>query len=384
MKRILLKSEEVNRIGIDKVSLKVIVDRYDKIFLEKKGLECSERIFIKDQDINSHKTLKIVDDEIGRFSMGIKKDDNTRKDDVDYAYLSFSPKNIYGQNVKNFSYEELLVAIGRIKKKLYDEYKISLDTEEAIFTSIEINFNYITENNLKDFQRVLGIYKKNIPYMKKHVTTGAKQDKNCDELETLCINNTEQKIIFYDKTNEIKKEDIEIEFDDENYDGEKTNIIRFENTLKNTRRIESILGTNRVTDMNQEHVEEKFREHVEKLIIKPYESYKNDSRREIKKVLNSYKNEDRTGKSWPTSLIIEVLIKEIKLEYPLVLDKEDLIEVAQEVFCGDPNKTRIIKSINKAFNQVPCSYFDKNERKKFEDFIYYFKKPQIKGSFNEE
>lgn len=149
MKRILLKSEEVNRIGIDKVSLKVIVYRYDKIFLEKKGLECSERIFIKDQDINSHKTLKIVDDEIGRFSMGIKKDDNTRKDDVDYAYLSFSPKNIYGQNVKNFSYEELLVAIGRIKKSYMTSIKYHSIPRKQSLQALKLTLTILLKITLK-------------------------------------------------------------------------------------------------------------------------------------------------------------------------------------------------------------------------------------------
>ncbi|MDU5324842.1 MAG: hypothetical protein E6149_09260, partial [Peptoniphilus harei] len=120
-KNILVRYENFNRFGFDRVKFKNIrVIKYDIDMLK----DCHHKSYgvakIKYNSKNL-KSLRIERRGIGRLV--ISRENSYNIDWGLYARIDFSPTDILGQNIENFSLEELKDVVVEIKNILYEDYK---------------------------------------------------------------------------------------------------------------------------------------------------------------------------------------------------------------------------------------------------------------------
>lgn len=163
-KNIMVRYKNFNRLGFDRVKFKNIrVVKYDINMLN----DCYHKSYgVAKIEYNSKnlKFLRIVRREIGRLE--IRRKNYYNIDNGLYATIDFSSTDILGQNIENFSLEELKEAVWKIKKILYEEYKIEMDISNVIFSTCEINYNYLTTSDTRDFEDPIRTLVRFIPYMK--------------------------------------------------------------------------------------------------------------------------------------------------------------------------------------------------------------------------
>ena len=101
--------------------------------------------------------------------------------------------------------EELKDVVVEIKNILYEDYKIEIDISNVIFSHCEINYNYLTTGNTKDFADPLKTLIKFIPYMKICMDIEDPKEKEGSGSKTISVQNNQHKIKFYDKSKETEK-----------------------------------------------------------------------------------------------------------------------------------------------------------------------------------
>ena len=231
-KNILVRYEKFQRIGFDRVKFKnVRVTEYEinhLISLYQNSYGITKFSYYRKE----LKSIRIERGGIGRLE--IRRENCCNIDCGLYARIDFSPTDILGQNIENFSLEELKDVVVEIKNILYEDYKIEIDISNVIFNYCEINYNYLTTGNTKDFEDPLRTLVRFIPYMKICIDIENHKEKDGYESKTITAQNQRHKITFYDKLKETKKKhkNKEIVIVDENGEILNGSIYRYEHTIK--------------------------------------------------------------------------------------------------------------------------------------------------------
>ncbi|MDU5922578.1 MAG: hypothetical protein E6Z20_05390 [Finegoldia magna] len=368
-KNILVRYENFNRFGFDRVKFKNIrVIKYDIDTLK----DCHHKSYgVAKIRYNSKnlKSLRIERRGIGRLEISREKYYN-----IDwglYARIDFSPTDILGQNIENFSLEELKKAVWEIKEILYEDYKIEIDISNVIFSYCEINYNYLTTDNTKDFEDPLRTLVRFIPYMKICIDIENHKEKEGYESKTITVQNQRHKITFYDKSKETEKKhkNKKIVIVDENGEILNGRIYRYEHTIKKTDKFKNVFEETNLFNLNEEVFYQKLFLYLEKNLFKPYEKQKLMCRDLLVKAVKKYREKDRRGKEWGSLMISDILIQERQLGYQILFDSEDLLEIVSEVFLKDKNKGRILGYIKRLLCKEPYLYYSKNKKEKVENLV---------------
>lgn len=372
-KNIMVRYENFNRLGFDRVKFKNIrVIKYDIDRLkacDQKSSGVTEISF----NAKKLKFIRIVRREIGRLE--IRRNNYYNIDNGLYATIDFSPTDILGQNIENFSLEELKEAVWKIKKILYEEYKIEMDISNVIFSNCEINYNYLTTSDTRDFEDPIRTLVRFIPYMKVSMDIENPKEKKRDVAKTISVQNNQHKITFYDKTNEIEKKhkNLDIYIVDDNGEILDGNIYRCEFKIKNTYKFKNIFEETNIFNLKEEMFLKNLFSYLEKNIFNPYEKQKLLCRDLLQKVVKKHRDKDRIGKEWGSLMISDILIQERHLSYQIFFDSEELLEILNEVFIRDHNKGRISRNIKGLLSKEPYLYYSKDKIKKVDNLIYGIK-----------
>lgn len=367
-KNILVRFEKFNRFGFDRVKFKNIrVIKYDMnylISLYQKSDEIKKFSYYG----NSMNVIRIERKEIGRLEV---RRNSYNRDDGLYAGIDFSPTDFIGQNIENFSLEELKGVVVQIKNILYEDYKIEMDVSNATFGSCEINYNYLTTSDTRDFEDPLSTLIKFIPYMKICMDIEDPKEKEGSGSKTISVQNNQHKIKFYDKSKETEKKhkNKEIVIVDENGEILNGSIYRYEHTIKNTNKFKNIFKETHLFYLNEVAFRKNLFSYLEKNLFNPYEKQNLLCKDLLVKAVKKYRDKDRRGKEWGSLMISDILIQERQLGFQILFDSQDLLEIASEVFYKDKNKGRILKYIKKLFCSEPYLYYSKNKKEKVKNLV---------------
>lgn len=372
-KNILVRYEKFQRIGFDRVKFKnVRVTEYEinhLISLYQNSYGITKFSYYRKE----LKSIRIERGGIGRLE--IRRENCCNIDCGLYARIDFSPTDILGQNIENFSLEELKDVVVEIKNILYEDYKIEIDISNVIFSYCEINYNYLTTGNTKDFEDPLRTLLRFIPYMKICIDIENYKEKDGYESKTITAQNQRHKITFYDKSKETKKKhkNKEIVIVDENGEILNGSIYRYEHTIKKTDKFKDFFEETNLFNLNEEVFRQKLFLYLEKNLFKPYEKQKLMCRDLLVKAVKKYREKDRRGKEWGSLMISDILIQERQLGYQILFDSDDLLEIVSEVFLKDKNKGRILGYIKRLLCKEPYLYYSKNKKEKVENLVYSIK-----------
>lgn len=372
-KNIVVKYENFHRIGFDRVNFKNIrVTKYEinhLISLHQNSSGITKFSYYG----KNLKSIRIKRGKIGRLE--IRRENYYNIDCGLYARIDFSPTDILEQNIENFSLEELKNIVVEIKNILYKDYKIEIDISNVIFSNCEINYNYLTTNNTKDFEDPLSTLVKFIPYLKICMDIENRKEKECGGSKTISAQNNQHKITFYDKSKETeqKHKNIELNIVDENGEILDGNIYRCEFKIKNTNKFKNVFEKTSLFNLNEEVFRQKLCLYLEKNLFKPYGKQKLMCRDLLGKAVKKYRDKDRKGKEWGSLMISDILIQERQLGYQIFFDSEDLLEIVNEVFLKDKNKGRILGYVKRLLFEEPYLYYSKGKIKKVDNLIYEIK-----------
>lgn len=372
-KNIIVRYENFHRIGFDRVNFKNIrVIKYEishliSLYQNSYGIT---KISYTTKNLNS---IRIERKGIGRLE--ISRENRHGIDYGLYAKIDFSPTDILGQNIENFSLEELKEVVWKIKKILYEEYKIEIDISNVIFSTCEINYNFLTSEDTRDFEDPLSTLVKFIPYMKICMKIENHKEKNNKGSTTIFIQNQQQKITFYDKSKEIKKKYKNLDIDIVDNSGEMLDgsIYRFELKIKNKNKFKNVFKETELYKMDEEMFYKNLFSYLEKYIFNPFEKQKLICKDLLVQAVNKYKHTDRRGKEWGSFMISDILIQERQLGFQILFDSEELLEIVSKVFYKDNNKGRILKYIKRLLCKETYLYYSNNKKEMVEGLIYSLK-----------
>ena len=367
MEQKILSFERINRIGFDRVRFKNIrVINYDlKHLIQMNHSDPSVKgVVFKDSKLMK---IQIESQGLGRVKI-IRVYPNYCSDFL-AVYLDFSPTDVLGQNIENFDLEEVKFWTFTIFEGIKKKYRIHIDYSNITFNEVEINFNAFVDIDINSLEQGFKQILQNIPYMNTYAEFKNAKDKDNSQPRSLAVENNQQKIVIYDKTNEArnkkgKKKKSEIEKPlvvDENGEIIEGNILRIEIKFKNTKKINSVLSTARILDLNKNAMFEKLYVYLSKNIFNSYEKSKHTRIAIIKKIVVKYKNMNNSGKRWFETMIAEILLEERLKGIQILLDKEELLETVKTVLIDDQNKNRKYASMIKILNTTPYSMI-KNEQ----------------------
>lgn len=372
-KNILARYEKFQRIGFDRVKFKnVRVTEYEinhLISLYQNSYGITKFSYYRKE----LKSIRIEREGIGRLE--IRRENCCNIDCGLYARIDFSPTDILGQNIENFSLEELKEAFWKIKEILYEEYKIEIDISSVIFSSCEINYNFLTSGDTRDFEDPLRNIVRFIPYMKACMDIENHKEKNWYGSKTIAVQNNQHKLTFYDKSKETKKKykNKEIVIVDENGEILDGGIYRCELKIKNTNKFKNVFKETNLLNLNEEVFRKKLFLYLEKILFNPYEKQKLLCRNLLMKVVDKYRDKDRIGREWVSLMIIDILIQERYLGYQILFESEELIEILNEAFLRNHNKGRILRNIKGMLCKEPYLYYSKGKKREVENLIYGIK-----------
>lgn len=372
-KNILVRYENFHRFGFDRVKFKNIrVTKYEVNYLTSLN-QNSYGITKFSYYGKNLKSIRIERGGIGRLE--IRRENYYNIDCGLYARIDFSPTDILGQNIENFSLEELKKAVWKIKEILYEEYKIEIEVSDAIFSSCEINYNYLTTWDTRDFEDPLSTMVRFIPYMKIYMDIENHKEKDGYESKTITVQNQRHKITFYDKSKETKKKhkNKEIVIVDESGEILNGSIYRYEHTIKKTDKFKNVFEEKNLFNLNEEVFRQKLFLYLEKNLFKPHEKQKLMCRDLLVKAVKKYRDKDRKGKEWGSLMISDILIQERHLGYQIFFDSEDLLEIVNKVFLKDKKKGRILGYVKRLLFEEPYLYYSKGKNKKVDNLIYGIK-----------
>lgn len=368
MERIFVKKECLNRVGFDRVEFKNIGIGYDlkKLIKISDNDDSIKKLSYYDSNLNY---LKIESKNIGRLTVWRQKEGYLQGSLL--VNLDFSPTDLFGHNIGNLTLEDLQNAVFHIGEEIYLQYKIELDLSVITFKTCEINFNYFTKEDTAQLQKGLGHLAKEIPYMSINMKIADSRDKSNLDPKTLVAQNKQQKLSFYSKINEIKKKNKSIEVNVVDEDGviQEGDIFRFELKLKNTAKIKKVLGTAKLFEQDSNRFHSNLSSYIEKNILKTYEKTKNIRKSKLRDIVSKYKNKNRSGKPWINNLLSEILIIEKSLDFDILVNKDELLDVVRDVFYENHNWKRIYSSVKSKLDSYPFTKLEFDRYEMTEAFI---------------
>ena len=148
----------------------------------------------------------------------------------------------------------------------------------------------------------------------------AENKKNAEqEVTGICKKNNCLEVKIYDKARQLReqnKADLLGEY------------MRLEITLLTTRKIREVFGTNRVYQITNKMIEQYFEKQCRKLLIKPYEKWKEKNREQLKKIMEEHRG--KSERNWKANLLKQCSNLEQKNLLPVLLDIDDLLQIMKE------------------------------------------------------
>lgn len=287
---------------------------------EKVSIECSGENLYYLKDGHAFSRLKIVDNYMfGVCTVYMKCMNGTR---FVYASMDISIGTVRETNFQNQTMEEFKLRLGTIREYLVDKYGVVADFMQATFRNLEINVTLPLKHKFKEYHRVFNLMMYNVVLRNSKPTLEFKAEnkKNAEqEVTGICKKNNCLEVKVYDKARQLReqnKADLLGEY------------MRLEITLLTTRKIREVFGTNRVYQITNKMIEQYFEKQCRKLLIKPYEKWKEKNREQLKKIMEEHRG--KSERNWKANLLKQCSNLEQKNLLPVLLDIDDLLQIMKE------------------------------------------------------
>lgn len=290
-------------------------------FSEKKvSIECSGENLYYLKDGHAFSRLKIVDNYMfGVCTVYMKCMNGTR---FVYASMDISIGTVRETNFQNQTMEEFKLRLDTIREYLVNKYGVVADFMQATFKNLEINVTLPLKHKFKEYHRVFNLMMYNVVLRNSKPTLEFKAEnkKNAEqEVTGICKKNNCLEVKIYDKARQLReqnKADLLGEY------------MRLEITLLTTRKIREVFGTNRVYQITNKMIEQYFEKQCRKLLIKPYEKWKEKNREQLKKIMEEHRG--KSERNWKANLLKQCSNLEQKNLLPVLLDIDDLLQIMKE------------------------------------------------------
>lgn len=287
---------------------------------EKVSIECSGENLYYLKDGHAFSRLKIVDNYMfGVCTVYMKCMNGTR---FVYASMDISIGTVRETNFQNQTMEEFKLRLDTIREYLVNKYGVVADFMQATFKNLEINVTLPLKHKFKEYHRVFNLMMYNVVLRNSKPTLEFKAEnkKNAEqEVTGICKKNNCLEVKIYDKARQLReqnKADLLGEY------------MRLEITLLTTRKIREVFGTNRVYQITNKMIEQYFEEQCRKLLIKPYEKWKEKNREQLKKIMEEHRG--KSERNWKANLLKQCSNLEQKNLLPVLLDIDDLLQIMKE------------------------------------------------------
>lgn len=287
---------------------------------EKVSIECSGENLYYLKDGHAFSRLKIVDNYMfGVCTVYMKCMNGTR---FVYASMDISIGTVRETNFQNQTMEEFKLRLGAIREYLVNKYGVVADFMQATFRNLEINVTLPLKHKFKEYHRVFNLMMYNVVLRNSKPTLEFKAEnkKNAEqEVTGICKKNNCLEVKIYDKARQLReqnKADLLGEY------------MRLEITLLTTRKIREVFGTNRVYQITNKMIEQYFEKQCRKLLIKPYEKWKEKNREQLKKIMEEHRG--KSERNWKANLLKQCSNLEQKNLLPVLLDIDDLLQIMKE------------------------------------------------------
>lgn len=287
---------------------------------EKVSIECSGENLYYLKDGHAFSRLKIVDNYMfGVCTVYMKCMNGTR---FVYASMDISIGTVRETNFQNQTMEEFKLRLDTIREYLVNKYGVVADFMQATFKNLEINVTLPLKHKFKEYHRVFNLMMYNVVLRNSKPTLEFKAEnkKNAEqEVTGICKKNNCLEVKIYDKARQLREQN-------------KVDLLgeymRLEITLLTTRKIREVFGTNRVYQITNKMIEQYFEKQCRKLLIKPYEKWKEKNREQLKKIMEEHRG--KSERNWKANLLKQCSNLEQKNLLPVLLDIDDLLQIMKE------------------------------------------------------
>lgn len=367
----------INKIGIDKIHIKLnrnttigakiveVIEGIDIVkfnqakilYMNKINLDTSYNTsMIRDVKTNQEINLKYLNikDDILFNSFKLYSYEMRGNHFIQCEFDLFV-KNINGNNMLPKTVSEVKNHYKEVIRHIKDTYGIYLNENIILIESIEINSTFRLEHEYSYYNYLLELFYKLAP----------RSYNKCINVTTFYLNNNSTSLKTYDKTEQLKRKDID-----------SMNLIRFEYTLKNRKKIKEVFNTYNLNQITDEQIEAFFKKNIEKDFLNIFEKHKKKSDKLIKEFCDEAVEENTTPSKnlksrWISSFIIKAINRNLKaklnktqeqelnqnqvefkftgesttsFDIPSLIDKEQILEQIKRVYKSNSSRyTRLYK-----------------------------------------
>ncbi len=283
-----------------------------------------------------------------------------------YGNITFSPRHVYGENFHNMTVESMQSHLLYLTEYFTDTYGIVVDFTVSAYTTLELNVTIPLNNPFDDYRRVLLAIEANVPYYGKKGIARYDKVKDKSSLANTGIDgggNSFQPII-YDKKEEMYKKKEKIPDDVLS----EVDYMRVEFRLKTTDKIKHVFSTADIGSITQDDVSRAYADLFDKYIRRGYEKWRACAQKLLRsRVRETYDQRNSGKRQWISVLFQRLRSEEQKGQYPIVLDKKQLIEEIQRLPIGHGNRSRTVKSIERHLTKNDV--FDEDGFEKIEEIF---------------
>ena len=336
----------IERIGIDRSELSVMVERID---MEKIIRQTAEHNDVVMYDDERRTFIEIKNNEIGYFKYSHYKQSGRA-----FAMLGINVSDDRN-NMQNMTAAEYKNRIRTVLDRLERNYGIVVNRENIQAKSIEINATFELKEDFEKYSRIIRLIMNNLP--KETYGRDGKPVKYYEtadgtgKLETAQAQNSSVKLKIYNKDKQLF---------DVGVAAEEHKLMRIEYTLKN---FSSSDALKKVLSLTDEMIMRRFMLRFEREFLKPYQNWKEKNHAELVNMVRCYR--EGAGQRWCLSFLLACYEYEVKNNHPVLLDVEDLKEVIKELEPeGSRNANAKYESIRK---QIGSTVFLFGDRKRLEE-----------------
>lgn len=360
----------INKVGIDRIELKkVVLKEIDEEVLKQSMTYCEVRydnecvhgrqFYITDNEVKFC-YLRIVDNELGTLTFGIKN--------KQYGIYEFSPKESYGGiNLVNYSAQEIHAFIAIATIKLKEKYGLDVEFEYSEIRQIELNTTFALEHKFGEYRRTLAVMMFKVPHLNKDSVYG-KDDKKTKSkvISGHTVYNGQMSICVYNKTKEmefaIKKTSEIVVYDDDGVVVEE-DLMRVESKIKNSDSVvKKFHGKSKLKDLTDSLVKQVFEEICSFYLYKPYEQWKANNRKELRK---NVRDAIKDHRNWKIYLLEKLRNSEQCTSIPVLLEMNDLYDILNEF----PDQSRHVKRRKSGFKLQKNDVFLQGDHAKYIEIL---------------
>lgn len=316
----------MNLIGIDKTVIKgFIVTAVDMDKLRSKGneenvicLRDSQHRFnyfqedrednfnyIKITDTNFFNSLKIDIKKVGENSF------------IQYSVLDLSIQQEGYNNLIPLNVDAYRQKVKAVFKYIEERYGIMIKGNNVKFENIEFNVTIELNNNFNEYIRALQVMMQVAPMTYK--TRIVLFNHRANKLNHLEIANKSIKCKLYDKAEQLENV-YELEIN--------KNILRVEYTILTDAKMQNIFGHNELEKLTDAHIKQFIKTQFNKDFISRYNKFREGNRNRLLPIAKNFR---KNNVHWIKPFLLYIINYELKNNYPLLMDIQDLKEIIKAV-----------------------------------------------------